>query len=622
MCRKLICLFSVVFVLTLVCTSYADIVIGDFEDGTEGWVATNGTSIDTSDIGATLGSKSLVISDVPANNFTWAVQREGLVDMTNCTTISVDITWVAAEWDPQEGIWVNFKDMAINSDGPSGWTQYIPTDVVNPDWPGSWDPANWGDQTRTLTYDVSGYDATGATFMQVIFSTHMGGVTTPGNYYIDNVVLIGAEPIKQPEPGPKVIFVASVKDNDADGIQDDISWANWLTAEGYDVDFRPGNWIDPLDPNKIAELEAADLIIAGRGMSTGEYDGDETAKWNALSTPILCTNAWMIRSNRWKWMNSSSANKDAGAPLMLVLDPTNPIFEGVPVDGDGLVEILDPTVGSGHTSFLTDILDVGNGTLIAQSLGIYNTTWIAEWAAGVEYYEGAGEIAGGKRVLFMAGTQDDPYTVPDSTLIMPVGVFNLNEAGQQLLRNIIAYLTAEEPVAIPVENASFELPGTTKQNNWDGGTNAKGTFEDVPGWSSDTMAEDSGVESDWPGSTEGVWTGFMMGSDPSAWNLTDHVISAGEVLTLKVDLQDNWTDGGAPEVTISLYYDDAGTRVTMASATVTPSDQAEGGWAEFSVSVAADDVPDSIGKLLGVEIDNVSATNSWIGMDNVRITVN
>ena len=60
----------------------------------------------------------------------------------------------------------------------------------------------------------------------------------------------------------------------------------------------------------------------------------------------------------------------------------------------------------------------------------------------------------------------------------------------------------------------------------------------------------------------------------------------------------------------------------MASATVTPSDQAEGGWAEFSVSVAADDVPDSIGKLLGVEIDNVSATNSWIGMDNVRITVN
>ena len=122
MCRKLICLFSVVFVLTLVCTSYADIVIGDFEDGTEGWVATNGTSIDTSDIGATLGSKSLVISDVPANNFTWAVQREGLVDMTNCTTISVDITWVAAEWDPQEGIWVNFKDMARRSIYQPTWS--------------------------------------------------------------------------------------------------------------------------------------------------------------------------------------------------------------------------------------------------------------------------------------------------------------------------------------------------------------------------------------------------------------------------------------------------------------------------------------------------------------------
>ena len=113
----------------------------------------------------------------------------------------------------------------------------------------------------------------------------------------------------------------------------------------------------------------------------------------------------------------------------------------------------------------------------------------------------------------------------------------------------------------------------------------------------------------------------MMGSDPSAYNLTDYVISAGEEFTLLVDLQDNWTSDGAPEVMISLYYDDAGARVTVASATVTPSDQAEGGWAEFSVSFAADDVPDSIGKAIGVEIDNISATDSWIGMENVRLSV-
>jgi len=166
-----------------------------------------------------------------------------------------------------------------------------------------------------------------------------------------------------------------------------------------------------------------------------------------------------------------------------------------------------------------------------------------------------------------------------------------------------------EPEGLMLENASFELPGTEKQIG----------FDNVPGWSSDTEVADSGVESDWPGSTDGAWAGFMMGSDPSIWNLTDHVIASGDEFILLVDLQDNWTDGGEPQVLISLHYDDAGARVTVASATVTPSDQSEGGWSEFSVSFAADDVPDSIGKLIGIEIDNVSETDSWIGIDNLRL---
>jgi hypothetical protein len=243
-----------------------------------------------------------------------------------------------------------------------------------------------------------------------------------------------------PEPPLKVIYVTSVKDNDKDGVQDDQSWIDWLTAEGYDVDARPGNWSDPLDANEIAALNAADLIIASRGMATGDFDGAETPKWNGLTTPILCTNAWMIRNNRWKWLDSGSAVKDAGSPTMMVLDPSHPIFAGVTLDPDGLVEVLDPNVYSGHTSFLSNFLDPGNGTLLAQSLGLYNTAWIVEWQPGVEYYAGAAEIAGGKRMLFMAATQDDPYTVANGN-IAPVGVFNLNEAGQQLLRNIIAYLT-------------------------------------------------------------------------------------------------------------------------------------------------------------------------------------
>ena len=138
-------------------------------------------------------------------------------------------------------------------------------------------------------------------------------------------------------------------------------------------------------------------------------------------------------------MNSTSANKDAGAPILMALETEHPIFAGVELDQDGLVEILGPEVGSGHTSFLTDILDVGNGSLLAQSLGIYNTAWVVEWPAGVEYYDGAGQTTGGKRMLFMAGTQDDPYTDANGN-ITPVDVLNLNDAGKQMFLNAMEYL--------------------------------------------------------------------------------------------------------------------------------------------------------------------------------------
>jgi hypothetical protein len=167
---------------------------------------------------------------------------------------------------------------------------------------------------------------------------------------------------------------------------------------------------------------------------------------------------------------------------------------------------------------------------------------------------------------------------------------------------------------IQVENASFELPGTVKQNNWDGGTNDKGTFEDVPGWSSDTMATDSGVETGWD-ATDGEWSGFIRGSDPSVWQLTDYVIGAEDVIELKVDAKNNWQ---ATTLLITLYYDEAGARVAAASAECALTDEIQ----EFSVVLSAADVPESVGKLLGIELDNVTPdVDSWLGLDNVRLYI-
>ena len=72
--------------------------------------------------------------------------------------------------------------------------------------------------------------------------------------------------------GPaNIIVVSDAFDKDVDGVQDDQGLVDWLTAQGHTVDFRLDYW-NVLDPNKIAELNAADLIVVSRSASTGDYD--------------------------------------------------------------------------------------------------------------------------------------------------------------------------------------------------------------------------------------------------------------------------------------------------------------------------------------------------------------
>jgi hypothetical protein len=163
------------------------IVIGNFEQQMDNFKETWETPAPTfsySTTGVTLGSYSLAVQS-NKTGWQWLFMREGLVDIASTPILTADVTVIGAEWP--DSTWVNFKEVAINSDGPSGWMQTTPTDPVNPDWPGSFNPP--ADSTRTLTWDFSAYDATGATWMQIVFSQNFDGAT-PGTYYIDNVRLI------------------------------------------------------------------------------------------------------------------------------------------------------------------------------------------------------------------------------------------------------------------------------------------------------------------------------------------------------------------------------------------------------------------------------------------------
>ncbi len=157
---------------------------------------------------------------------------------------------------------------------------------------------------------------------------------------------------------------------------------------------------------------------------------------------------------------------------------------------------------------------------------------------------------------------------------------------------------------VPVENFSFELPGTTKQTG----------FASVPGWHTDGSCRDSGVETGYT-PTDGLWTAFLLNADPAVWQLTGYTIQAGDIFQLKVDSRITYM---ATTLQAVLYYDQGGTRVPVGTGKFTIA----AGMQEYMLICAAADVPASVGNKLGIELKNASTGgDNWAGIDNVRLEV-
>jgi hypothetical protein len=105
-----------------------------------------------------------------------------------------------------------------------------------------------------------------------------------------------------------------------------------------------------------------------------------------------------------------------------------------------VVQAIDADIGP--SSFIDG--DPGNGTVLATGDGL---PWIIEWETGVEFYDGAGEFAGGPRMFFVAGTQETAGApAPDW------GELNLTAEGQAIFLDAVASYLSPNLIA----NGGFE----------------------------------------------------------------------------------------------------------------------------------------------------------------------
>jgi len=234
-----------------------------------------------------------------------------------------------------------------------------------------------------------------------------------------------------------IIWVSDASDVNGDGVLDDRGWVDLLRAEGYIVDYKGEagsgapdyRYWQTLDDAKIAELNGADLVIVSRDTNSGLYiNGEEPTQWNSVTTPLILQNVYLVRQSRWLWFNTNSLLQNGDAPTLEAVDPGHPIFYSVPLGPSNQVDILDGVVG--HTSFI-QATDAGNGTMIAKRAD-NDWAFIAEWDPGVEFYTGAGQTAGGRRMLFTAGRGEAAPAPP--------GEYNLTAEGEILFLNAVRYM--------------------------------------------------------------------------------------------------------------------------------------------------------------------------------------
>ncbi len=476
---KVLCsLVSVVALLSLATTSYG-VVIGDFENGLGSWDNTwEGKSVlSVATTGATSGSKSLAITPVQ-NGFSWALRYNcpAPIDFTKYATLSADVTWVASEWTGS-GMWIQFQLMAINSDGASGWKQSNCTDPYNTAYPGSWDPANWGDQTRTLSWNIADYNATGATWMQLVFSTNMGGVETAGKYYIDNVRLSPA--------APKVAFVSFHTADDtptagAAGVgftaAPDKGYTDLLKANGFNVT----RVLQSGTPD-VNTLNAMDVVIISRSVGSGSFQSANATNWNTLVTaPIINTGGYTLRKNRLGFSTGNTIPDTTGTIKLTAPAGTHPIFKGVSLtDGTmdanyaGICTYPDGTTIARGISVNTDAVPA-TGKVIAtvaadsNGFGPVGAMIIGEWDAGVSVTHdgGAGtDVLAGRRMTLLTGSREASGKNSEGT-----GMIDLTDEGKTLFVNAVNYLiprvlAAGEPRPVEGETA-VPLNGTLI---WDAG---------------------------------------------------------------------------------------------------------------------------------------------------------
>lgn len=232
---------------------------------------------------------------------------------------------------------------------------------------------------------------------------------------------------------------------------DDQSVLDILTEASYTVK-RGLDYSGELTAEKLDTVNGADLVIFSRNGATQGHGEAEAVmqQWADVTAPILSLSPWIMRNNRWRWINSTALSCHGSDSITIPAGAqSHEIFNGVDVSS-GFLEVLQPGK-TRNEKFLIDDggtpVDAGNGTILAQD-PTDDGIMAAEWYEGVPFYIG-GDIlapaAGSARMWLGFVTEGDNCSQPDNVM----SAFNGNDDAKTIFLNAVAYMIATVPNAVP-----------------------------------------------------------------------------------------------------------------------------------------------------------------------------
>lgn len=231
--------------------------------------------------------------------------------------------------------------------------------------------------------------------------------------------------------------------------QADQVWIDHLVNQGYTV--TDGGY-EVLNDQTLAELNATDLIIMGRGSDSGAYDDtatiggnsvQEEVAWNSLVTaPLLNMTPYLTRTSRWNWLSTNSTEGvDLDPHTLTALDPDHAAFTGIVLDGNNQINVTTPGVLC-QLEFNPVLPDAGNGTIIA--LGTNGQIQIAEWTAGASFIDGS--VAGARRMLLN-------LSIDLNAGVLTNFMDGLTSESIQMFDNLVADMVVPEPATLLIVGA-------------------------------------------------------------------------------------------------------------------------------------------------------------------------